>query len=182
MPAGDGFLFGSDKFEALYDCHPFRQVAVSPDDNGHLVAGIFNSLADPVTIPAGTRYGDFTLLCSVDKVATSPLSIAVLDKPVQAPAVPEASLPDAPEAFLCGPTTKRNYERRAAHVMSVFNIASNPLLKTPSDQARLVALVLKHWSTFAFDGSFGRTGLVKHDIVTEHTRCLLYTSPSPRDS
>ena len=54
--------------------------------------------------------------------------------------------------------------------MEVFQVASNPLLKTPSDQARLVALILKHWSTFAFDGSFGRTGLVKHDIITEQTR------------
>ena len=55
MAAADGFLLGSDKFEALYDCHPFRHVAVTPDDRGHLQGGIFNSLPDPVTIPAGTR-------------------------------------------------------------------------------------------------------------------------------
>ena len=164
MAAQDGFLRGADKLEAVYDIHAFKDVALTPDPDGRLVAGLFNSTGDPIFVPAGTRYGDFTLLCSTEDASLFPDRIAVLSAP------PKVDRPEELPAFLHGPTTRRNYEQRAAHVISTFNIDDNPVLSSPADKATLVGLILKYWSVFSFDGGFGCTDLIQHDIVTTNTR------------
>ena len=169
MARGAGFLSGSEKFEALHDCHSWRSVLAQPSENGTILGGVLNSLDEPVTIPAGTRYGDFTLATDASSDDGSGRVAALLNAP--GTAKPPTLNKDSPlPPFMSGPTTKRNYEQRANHIRTVFDIDNNPTLKTPSDRMQLVALILRYWSTFSWDGEYGKTDLIEHSIDTNEHR------------
>jgi hypothetical protein len=49
----------------------------------------------------------------------------------------------------------------------VFKLSDSPLLDTDAKLAHAAYMLLKRWACFSFDGSYGRTTLLKHSIVTE---------------
>ncbi len=48
-----------------------------------------------------------------------------------------------------------------------FRLEENPKLQDPLKMAALLGVLKRHWPAYSTDGSYGRTTLVKHDIITE---------------
>ena len=53
---------------------------------------------------------------------------------------------------------------RISRILEEFKLAESPLLKDPQDLAQAVALILRHYDVFAWEGELGSTDLLKHDI------------------
>ena len=74
-----------------------------------------------------------------------------------------ASKEDLP-AWMQGATTEQNKEKRLQHLIRYFKLDQTPCLPTPKDVHTAALLLLRYWEVFSFDGSFGTTTLVKHEI------------------
>ena len=69
-------------------------------------------------------------------------------------------------------------EARVNRILEEFRLAESPLLKDPADLAKAVALLLKHYDVFAWDGEMGSTDLLQHDIkVTDDTPIRMKVRP-----
>ena len=52
-------------------------------------------------------------------------------------------------------------------LISQFELDKSPFLQTPGDLNKAVALLMEFWDLFSHDGSFGKTHLITHRIITE---------------
>ena len=57
--------------------------------------------------------------------------------------------------------------RKEKWLTEEFRLDENCMLKEASRKKALLDILLKHWDVFSTDGSYGRTTLVQHDILTE---------------
>ena len=146
----DGYLEGSEVFESSTDLHTFRCVRTKEQEDGTLIAGLWNTTDHDITVRAGLRYGTFYP--------------ADVSNPVYSINQLEPGTEELPE-FLQGPTTPKNRERRIDHIVDTFKFDDNPTLKEhPEAQAKLITIILKHFELFAWDGTYGHTDLVQHEI------------------
>lgn len=171
MPAGDSIVTGSANFMERTDLHPWLNVVVKAPQDGRVIASVYNSTANDIRIRAGTQYGQLRRTTSPSRQEHQPWRICILDgaqpdaesdRP-DAADVPTADLAD----FMIGPTTDENKTERIAFLIDTFQLKGSPFLKAPDDLMRAAHLLLKYWHTFAFDGSFGTTKLLKHRILTD---------------
>jgi hypothetical protein len=70
------------------------------------------------------------------------------------------------KALLPSPTTMANHKECAAYVTKIFKLDDSELLKDPTDMAKAITVILRHYDTFSFDGSFGETPLLEHAVIT----------------
>jgi hypothetical protein len=59
-----------------------------------------------------------------------------------------------------------NHNERAAYVTEIFKLNDSKLLNDPTNMAKAIAVILRHYDTFSFDGSFGETPLLEHTVIT----------------
>ena len=150
-----GLLQGNPGLEQSYDIHTIRNVLLTPDA-GRLVAGFYNSTAEPITVPANTHYGWFTPDYGNANCQVAALSAERLESEGDS-AAPE---------WARGPTTKGNYEKRSKYLLETFQLRENPVLKKTEDLAAILAVLLRNFQVFAVNGEYGRTDLIEHHIVT----------------
>ena len=156
MEIQDGCLDGSPDFEARFGIHAVRGAILRPPPEKPVLIGqVLNTSRDAIVIPKGAYYGTFTALDTTPDADR----VCLLQEESLEPV-------GADDKWLRGPTTRRNYERRANHVLDVFGFRKNPLLATNKAKAHAVGLILKYWEVFSFTGEFGLTSLLQHEIKT----------------
>lgn len=68
--------------------------------------------------------------------------------------------------WMKGETSHRNYEQRYEYLIDLFKVKSNKNLEDSDRRISFINLLLLHWELFAWDGTYGKTGLIKHYINT----------------
>ena len=58
-------------------------------------------------------------------------------------------------------------QERVEWLKKQFKLTSSPFLKTTVDLDKAVDVLLEFWDSFSHDGSYGKTHLLKHRIITE---------------
>lgn len=166
MPKSGGGVSGHLDFMHFHDCHPWVNPLVDPSDSGDILVGIMNTLGVPLTIPANTFYGTFTLICSIHQQDRFPWRIAVLNTSTS-PGVQAAPTVEETPSFMKGPTTPANIQQRKTFLTTAFDLKKADQLDTPQKIDKALHLILTYLDVFSFDGGFGTTNLIKHTIYTE---------------
>ena len=89
---------------------------------------------------------------------------------------------DSLPPFMRGPTSRKNLKKRIAFLLKYFKLSDNKFLQNRNDLNATLALLLRFFDIWAFDGNFGQTHLIKHHINLEpgtrpiHER---YRPPNP---
>ena len=68
--------------------------------------------------------------------------------------------------WMKGETSHRNFEQRYEYLIDLFKVKSNKNLENSDRRISFINLLLLHWELFAWDGTYGKTGLIKHYINT----------------
>ena len=152
MPIQDGAVIGSIDFMSKFDCHPWINAIVRPNDDGIIHVGIMNTQAHPIEIQANTLYGQYRLLCNSNQKDRFPWRVSLIQTDSSSSKDHKVNLTD---------------DEKLARLNDLFNLSKNSNLKTDVLKAQAGALLLKYWDTFSFDGSFGATSLLEHKIYTE---------------
>ena len=150
-----GLLTGNLRLEEAHDIHTVRNVLLTPDPKDKtLVAGLLNTTPEPITIEGGSHYGFFE-----PDYDQSNCRVASL----QAELARARQESEAPE-WAKGPTTSKNYEKRASYLLDTFRLKENPVLANEEDRGAILAVLLRHFGVFALEGEYGKTDLVEHRI------------------
>lgn len=68
--------------------------------------------------------------------------------------------------WMKGETSHQNYRQRYEYLTDLFKVKSNKNLENPDRRVSFINLLLLHWELFAWDGTYGKTSLIKHYIHT----------------
>ena len=153
MPSGDGIIRGETEFMDKTDLHPWSATIVNCPPEGRIIAGVINSLEDPITIQDGTRYGRFQLSTTPEGHDQCPWRINLIKDQ-------DSEHGDPPGV------TPEETIRRLDTLNKVFKLTANPMLKRTIAQKRALTLLPQHWDLFSLHGSLGKTDLLKHHIRT----------------
>jgi hypothetical protein len=177
MSPGDGIVTGSVHFSDRHNLHSFLNVVTKCDKDGQVRVGVMNTTMEPIVIPVGTKYGNFSRIVDASNHSGHPFCLAISNniaeetaeqKKTAAQETKSADQTDTELApWLVGPETAANREARVTHLISVFKLRDSPLLDTADKVAQASCMLLKRWACFRFDGNYGLTTLLKHSIVTE---------------
>ncbi len=178
---GIGVATGSLEFMGRSDLHPWRNAVVEVDKTGECKLGVINTRNYPLTVKAGWEYGDFEpcqgetddgiLLLGGDDQESKVCGVGPLTRKDKKDAFIQEALKVASQ----GPTEEdkqREVERIASFttaqkkdwLISNFELRKSPFLKDRKDLDQAVDVLLEYWDLFSFDGSYGRTNLIKHRI------------------
>jgi len=149
LPEGeeiDGIVLGDEELQNDFNVHPWTRAAVTGKADRTVRVGVMNTLGHTVRLKAGAVYGMF--------------------QPIQTPAYPYGIcvLNPKEDRKEDGTRTIKDLDERAQILIDKFQLRKSPCLKTTDDLARAVATLLKYWDLFSFDGSFGKTELIQHQI------------------
>ena len=162
-PPGDVIIRGGTDFMRKTDLHPWMNALVTFDQDGTASAGVMNTTDEPLAIDKGTKYGTGRLITtSPDK--EYPWRISILEPKANPKPMTEREVRTELPSWMKGATNAGNQERRLQYLIDKFELKKRQCLKTPNDVLTAGLLLLKYWDTFSFDGSFGRTTLLKHTI------------------
>ena len=170
MPGGDGMVRGGDRFMEKTNLHPYLYTVVTTSPEGKAKVGVLNTTTDPITVQAGTKYGSFRRTIDIENHSSKPWRIAILDnrqlKPVTKGFVERADPEEAANlpGWMKGQTTKENRKKRMEHMIHIFKLGKGGALKSTNQVMQAASLLVDHWQTFSFDGSYGRTDLLRHQI------------------
>jgi hypothetical protein len=157
MPCEDGMIRGAIQFMQRTDLHPWAAGVVKCSKTGTISAGVLNTLQQPVTVKAGTYYGDYSLLCSPDEQHITPWRIATI-----APQQQQQSTQPPNQGG------HKTLAQKKEWLLQQFQLQSSPFLQNPADCKRAIQLLLEFWDVFSHEGEYGKTTMVQHDIVTEN--------------
>lgn len=182
MTAGDGLLEGGVDFSNHTQTVPWSHSWLTPSADGIVPAGIANPTATTITVPAGTRYGRFTLTCTPDRQDQTPWRIAVMTKEdneataePQKPslavklaiAIRKARQEMAKPGQAKSSTQLKTDDDKRKWIREQFKLTKSPSLTTEQQREKAVSLLLKYWDTLSVDGEYGTTHLMEHAIHTE---------------
>lgn len=173
QPSGDAFIRGSHDFMTRTDLHPWLDVLGQIQPDGSTVVGMMNTTLQPVKVEKGAKYGTMRLAAKESERKKYPWRITHLDharwrkdkeegKEIPEPGRDKRGL-ELP-GWMKGPTTEDNSKRRIDHLITTFKLEEKKCLTDEADVVRAAVLLLKYWDVFSFDGSYGRTTLLKHNI------------------
>lgn len=171
LHAGRAILEGCTHFMTQTDLHPTTGALVSCNATGDFLGVALNTLDYTVNIPAGQTYGSISLIGSTDGEEpaisilgdTSPYrqsqAQSIIDNAKRRRMSDDPALTDKP--------TSEDLNTKTAWLISQFKLDESPFLTKPSDLDEAIRLLLDFWDLFSHDGSFGKTDLVTHSIITE---------------
>jgi len=115
------------------------------DSNSQGRTTIMNLSPKPLFIPEGTRYGTLSL------------------KPL-----PSANSTTQAEGDLQSGTSL-NQAEKIQYMIKQLSLEDSPYLDTPPKVYQAAKFLTSYWDIFSHDGTFGKTNLVKHQILTPDT-------------
>ena len=168
----DLLVDGGGNFMRRTDLHPWKSALIRVGENGRCTVGVLNTTDYPVQIRAQTCYGLAALTTTVGAREHHDQRLCVLqsedDVDGDEPSPPDPVVSEKKEeslpSWMSGPTNDQNRKQRLQHLIEYFKLNESPCLRKSEDVFQAACLLLKYWSLFSFDGSFGTTSLVKHEI------------------
>ena len=148
----EGLVRGDEAFMEKTNLSPWTGTMVKSSENGYMKVGVINTLEEPVTIKAGTRYGKF--LPNPPKWREQ---VQTVGSPPEVDRKEEAA-------------SAKTEEQKKLFLTKTFRLTESPYLQKKIDLERALAILLHHWEVFSFDGSFGKTNLIKHSIRTDQNQ------------
>ena len=198
---------GDGEFTERYDVHPMVSSIVRVNNHGQLSVLAMNTTNHDIHIKAGSLYGAGFCTTSPDRMYQERDKICVIDptanrglykkedvekKTATEKASPTDIVPNLNEAvqqmmdgerplprFMKGPTTRMNRAKRVGFLLEFFKLRNNPVLKEKKDLDSAVEVLLRFWDIFAFDGNYGHTDLVQHNIEVEPGTVPIYEKYRP---
>lgn len=188
LPAGDGLLSGHPQVGASSATVPCHSLLVRCPASGDLEGPLLNSSAFHINLPKGTPYGSFTRLCSPHTWDQTPWRICILDPaktpivkaPMDGPVSKRTKKADYIQKFISTstppsedlhtpikPASSYTLAERRAWLSSTFKLPSSTFLQRTKDLDAAITVLLEFWDLFSHDGSYGKTHLLKHPIITE---------------
>ena len=164
----DGIIEGSLSFMAHTDLHPCRNVIVTMEQDMAWVT-VANTTDAPITVAQGTQYGTFTPVCYEDERDQHPRYLALLRPEESAKAAPDPGDKEKDQfsqPWMKGKTTPHNRTQRCQFLIKQYKLKDNPFIKTTEHLAQVLALLLRYWHVFSWDGDFGCSNLLEHEIHT----------------
>ena len=157
-----GLLEGSESFAFRTQLQPWGAVVIQPSAKGEVPLGVINTTAKPIKVKRGTRYGLFT----ADDPAKG--GVHILD----------GTFSEDPTGVLASLGTSRDPEddndnsatgvetedEKIKTLTEAFGLQEKKLLSSPLLLGQAVALLLKYYKVFSWDGKPGKTTLIEHDI------------------
>ena len=180
-PAGDAMVRGNASWMRRTDLHPWMNVILNIEADGTAVVGAMNTTTNHISVSKGELYGTVRLTVDAKNEEQFPWRVCIVDKPEMdfAQAVkarekeqlspdkllelPTKEKQEIPE-WMTGPLTKENRDKRIEHLVKYFKLDQCKQLATPTDVTSAALVLLRHWDTFSWDGAYGVTTLIKHDI------------------
>ena len=166
--AGDYYLRGEEGFMTKTDLHPGLNALVRVDGDGTARAAVINTTAQGIHVPKGVRYGALEIAGSElqERIASATRDEGRAKKMAQDAkdadqTAKKNQVPLGKEASLC------TMKERRAWLEAQFSLSSSPFLKDPRDLKAAQDVLLEFWDSFSHDGSYGKTHLIKHRIITE---------------
>jgi len=147
--AFDGIVTGSEEFMEITDLHPWISTVNSCRPGGRLKVGIMNTLSQPVTVRTKQKYG--YIYPTQTPHCLQGVNLLEHRKDRQKKETPERK-------------TGLVDEEKREILLAELKLADSPFLKNPLELEKAFATLLPFWDLFSFDGSFGKTDLVQHQI------------------
>ena len=194
-PHGHGFLSGSISFMNKTDLHPVLDTFVDCTAQGQILASVLNTTPDPICLKKNVSYGDFRLARSYhDDHLSSPHPWRVLaltpdeggqsgsnsSKKSNPPFSQNANGPTQQDHKTDAPTSdsksdkasketkqKKPTQKELDQIIDRFKLNKSPFLSDSRQRYRAAMVLFNNRDAFSFDGSFGKTKLIKHRIQTE---------------
>lgn len=136
MKAKDGIVEGDYWLAEKKSVLPWSGAVVSCSKNGRLVAGLMNMTGKTIRLAAGLRYGTL-----------------------------EHLLHDGRRLCALGPEGKEaSREEKRANIERLLKLKEAPALANEEDQAKARALMEEFYDVFSWDGQYGHTQLLQHEI------------------
>jgi hypothetical protein len=182
MEGGEAYLRGSIKFMNSTDLHPAMNAIVSCDNQGKFTAAVLNTLSHDVSVPAGQTYGTATFTCRPEELDDQPWHISVLradpasrlsrrdqyEEKFVKEAKEKESLKDKDAPELTADQLRRFTEKdKREWLIRQFKLKASPFLQKPWQLKKAVDALLLYWDIFSHDGSYGKTSLIKHRVITD---------------
>ena len=191
----DVYLSSIADFSDRFDLHPWHNVITSVQlgkgGNGFTKVGMMNTTGNPIHVPKGTFYGTVDVVTTPEKFEQEPFHVCLLDSgtgagekfedsrvrkepDAQYRIPPPPNKQDDPMAgddfyvppWMQGPTSLKNWKKRADYLRQLYNVDQNNNLSNEKERSNFLMLLLRNWEVFAWDGKYGNTDLVQHYIKT----------------
>ena len=166
-----GAIEGSLDFMGGTDLHPVRN-GIFQFDQGRTLAVVLNTTAEEKRVPAQVLFGRYQAVnVEPEEAKYHPYRINALapQNSVERNKVEQEPAPEKVQyrSFMEGPTNNQNKGRRISFLYHYYKCAKNPYLQDQKNLAAFLALLLRYWQVFSWDGSFGETHLLEHEIHTK---------------
>ena len=179
----EGILHGSVHFMNTTDLHPGQNAAVTADNQGTIRAAVMNTTDKPIQMTDGTFYGHFATFNKFNIATVAPKSKQDKQKEYIQRLVNDK---DKAKQKIEDDKHKTNFRKytqaeREQWIIDQFKLKESPFLKTPQLLTKAVDTLMEFWDFFSHDGSFGKTDLIEHKIITEDVPPIKskYRPPNP---
>ena len=190
----DVYLSSIADFSDRFDLHPWHNVitTVQPGKGGNGVTkvGMMNTTGNPIHVPKGTFYGTIDVVTTPEKFEQEPFHVCLLDSGNREEKFDDSRVRKEPDAqyrippppnkqddpmagddfyvppWMQGPTSLKNWKKRADYLRQLYNVDQNKNLTNEKERSSFLMLLLRNWEVFAWDGRYGNTDLVQHYIKT----------------
>jgi hypothetical protein len=194
MPPGDAYLRGNVHFMNKTKLHPALNAIVACEPTGELTACVLNTTHHDIRVKAGQIYGNLTRTCHPHEQENWPWRISTLHHPDSPDAPPSAPTKtdhykDRTSTFrksFNSESTRDTEERKAMEakkelapvkglsaegkrnwLFTQFELDTSDCLQTKAEQKAAIDVLYQFWPLFSHDGSYGKTDLLKHRIITD---------------
>ena len=177
-PAGDGFLTGTLAFMGKTDLHPVLDTMVRCDPDGTLLATVLNTTSNPISLKSNMAYGSFRLARFYDPQGPSTSShpwrvLALANVRGGQDESPDTGNSSSVLSQKSNPNSSKNTkdmptQKDLDDLIHMFRLDTSPFLKDSRKKYQAAMLLYNNRKAFSFDGSFGKTTLIQHQIHTEH--------------
>ena len=169
-PSGDGFLTGSVSFMGKTDLHPLLDTLVRCKPDGSLLASVLNTTSDPIPLKRNMAYGSFRLAQFYDPqgqtTSSHPWRILTLAK-VRGGQTESSDTLNSSQNSNKTPKKDMPTQKQLDDLITKFRLDSSPFLKDARKRYQAAMILFNNQKAFSFDGSFGKTTLIQHQIHTE---------------
>ena len=152
-----GTIIGDGKFSENTKLFPVQKLSTGMLPGGKSVASVMNLEGHEILLRKGTRYGHF--LPTLEDPEVEERSINLI-RPTQI-------IPETKEEMILQEADVIQLEvGRRQKLAEAFDLANNPLLARKEHLDAAISLLCQYEDVFSFDGSFGQTQLIEHEIHT----------------
>ena len=174
----EGIATGSVEFMAKTDLNPPMNALVTCDERGIANLALLNTSYQPIKVVRGQHFGHLTPICSEEKQEEYPNRMCVVTPKTKEQKhaeyienfVKKARKESEDKSSVNQPDPEEmkswSWDQKKRHLIDIFGLKNKACLQDPGNLDEAAELLTKYWDFFSFDGSYGHTQLVRHEIIT----------------